>query len=68
MTLDDYLLRLEIKRLVLMYMSADRRELHAHKNRESIQCCCSPLNHRPEWSYRGNGRFECDICRRMKVA
>ena len=64
-SLDDYLLRLEIRRLVLMYMSTDRRELHAHKNRKSIQCCCSPHRHRHEFYYR-DGCFYCGACERLE--
>jgi len=53
-SLDEYLARLRIKRLVLGCPWWD------------IRVCCSPQWHRPYWRYAGNSRFECEICERWE--
>ncbi len=52
-TLDEYLRRLSLKRLVLACAAWD------------IRVCVSPTWHRREWYYR-NGRFYCAICERLE--
>jgi hypothetical protein len=53
MSIDEYIKRLELKRLVLGCPWWD------------IRVCCSPQWHRREWYYR-NGRFYCAICERLE--
>jgi len=55
-TLQEYLLWLQIKRLVLGC------EWH------DIRVCCSPAWHRKEWYYAGKQAFRCAVCERIKVA
>lgn len=33
-----------------------------------IRLCPAPDLHRPEWSYAGQGRYCCEMCRRIDVA
>jgi hypothetical protein len=53
MSIDDYLRRLELKRLLLGCPWWD------------IRVCCSRDLHRKHWYYR-NGRFYCAICERLR--
>jgi len=52
-TLDEYLRKLELKRLVLGCPWWD------------IRVCCSPGLHRREWYYK-NGTFVCGACERLE--
>jgi len=54
MSIDEYLRRLALKRLVLACAAWD------------VRVCVSPTWHRPYWRYAGNQRYVCEICERWE--
>lgn len=56
------------------YTGAIRRALHKHRKGlrlliawGSIETCPSRDLHRKYWRYAGAGRYECEVCNRLRV-
>lgn len=54
-------LPITLRRSVTKY----KQELLALLNQGDSRLCPSPNLHKPSWRHVGNGRFECEVCKRF---
>jgi hypothetical protein len=75
MMLDEFLLQVRLRRLILISAGDVLQALRLHIKHMltlirdgDIRVCPSRDLHRQYWRHAGNGRYICEVCERIEIA